>query len=81
METKQVKAVCTVEINVECESTWSDDTTMAQIVDQATKDAVHRVTKLFSDAGSTDADLRTIRQGCHGVYFTGVKRVVARVVG
>jgi len=80
MERKIVKAVCIVEIQVACDDTWSDDTTMAQIVDQARKSATGRVYRMFEECGADDKDLRCKRSGDHGISLIGVKKIVTQVV-
>lgn len=80
MSRRTVKASCVVEVQVECDSTWSDDTTMAQIVKQAEQDAKHQITKLFEEAVTPDSQLSVKRSTGRGVYLGSVKQIVTRVI-
>jgi hypothetical protein len=80
MSKNTVKAVCVVEIQVACDSVWTEDTTMQQIIKQAESDATHRIGKLFSDAGNADAELSTRRAGVQGLSFLGIKKIVTQAV-
>lgn len=79
MATNAVKATCIVEIQVDCYDSWSPDTTMAQIVQQAEESATHRIKKVFSDSATDDKDLNTKRESIRGIGLIGVKKITAQV--
>ena len=74
----RTKAVAIVEIQVVCDSVWSDDTTFDQIVKQAATDALGRINKLFGDALTPDHHLRTKRNLSTGVSLVEVKKIIVR---
>lgn len=77
---QRVKATCTVEIQVECEGIWGDDTTMKQLISQAEREARGRIERLFSDAGKTDEELGLVRTGSRGLKLGGVKAIVTQAM-
>ena len=78
--TSKVVSKCVVELVVECDSTWSTDTTIEQIVKQSTDDAKHRISKLFADASFDEKELASKRKGQNGVFFGGVKKADTQVI-
>lgn len=79
MSTNAVKATCILEVQIDCYDSWSPDTTMAQIVEQAEKSATARIQKVFSDSATNDNDLDTKRQSIRGVGLIGVKKITTQV--
>jgi hypothetical protein len=75
-----VKAVCRVELLVECNSTWSIGATMQQIMQQAANDAEGRIAKLFEDASKDEGEMSCKRFGKRGLAFCGVKKISTTVV-
>jgi len=75
-----VKATCVVELQIECDSCWSEDTTMQQIIKQATDDATGRLRQVFQDAGTDDKDLSCKRSGSRGIALSGVKQISVRAI-
>lgn len=80
MSTNTVKAKCIIEVEVTCDSVWTDDTTMAQIIKQARADATHRIEKLFEDAGTSDAELSVQRRDARGIALLGIKKIYTQAV-
>jgi len=56
-----VKANCIVELQVECNSTWGEETTMSQILSQAVTDARQRVHAMFDEKAQGVRFVRTTK--------------------
>ena len=75
-----VKATCTVELQIDLDDVWTEETTMGQIVKQAKEGAIDRVQRVFADAATDDKDLVCKRRNNHGVSLIGISKVVTRVI-
>lgn len=80
MSTKRVRATCIVEIQVECDSNWSGDTTMEQILKQAEAEATIRIQRVFSDAATPDDDMVLKRRNRAGLGLIGVTSISTRAI-
>ncbi len=77
---KTVKALCNVDLLIECEGSWSEDTTMQQIVKQAEDTARGQIAAIIRDAGTPDEKMPVKRFPVRGVHVVGILKITAQVM-